>query len=184
MRDKAKELAAEAQEKDQLYRQLLEQWKALEKGKLRSTHTDKILEGLNNVKKQNRDIDKVLLDTRDLMKEINQITDTLGRSFAIVDELIYRDAAGKDGEKGDEAAKTAYKLLVAMNEKFNDLTNSMRDTVSTRNEILELERKITAVKLRTDTLDLKQVRADLDALKAENAELSLRVAQLPEQPKQ
>ncbi len=77
---------------DQLYRQLLEQWKTMEKGKLRSMHTDKILEGLNNVKKQNADIDKVLLDTRDLKKEINQITDALSRSFAVVDELIYRDA--------------------------------------------------------------------------------------------
>jgi hypothetical protein len=33
----------------------------------------------------------------------------------------------------------------------------MSETVATRNAILELERKITAVKLRTDTLDLDQV---------------------------
>ncbi len=115
-------------------------------------------------------------------------------------------------EGKDEAAKTAYKLLVAMNEKFNgallrvehscgstavaDLTGCMSETVGTRNAILELERKITAVKLRTDTLDLNQVRcgatgdlhtsshrsqvrADLEALRAENTQMAVRVAALP-----
>lgn len=37
-------------------------------------------------------LSKVLLDTRDLKKEIAQKTDVLKRSFAIVDELIFKDA--------------------------------------------------------------------------------------------
>ncbi len=59
MRAKAKDLATDIQQKDQRYRNLLEEWKQLEKGKLRSSHTDKIEEGLKNVKRQNADIDKV-----------------------------------------------------------------------------------------------------------------------------
>ncbi len=62
MRTKAKDLAADVQQKDQRYRNLLEEWKQLEKGKLRSSHTDKIEEGLKNVKKQNADIDKVKIE--------------------------------------------------------------------------------------------------------------------------
>jgi hypothetical protein len=83
---------------------IVSEFKQLEKGKLRSSHTDKIEEGLKNVKKQNADIDKVLLDTRDLKKEIAQKTDMLKRSFAIVDEMIFKDA------KEDASAKTAYKV--------------------------------------------------------------------------
>jgi hypothetical protein len=42
---------------------------------------------------------------RDLKKEIAQKTDVLKRSFAIVDELIFKDA------KEDAAAKTGYKVI-------------------------------------------------------------------------
>ncbi len=107
----------------------------------------------------------MLLDTRDLKKEIAQTTDMLSRSFGIVDEMIFQDA------KEDPSAKTAYKLLVAMNEKFNDLINSLSSTVQTRNAILDYERKIAQVKIRTDTLDLATVKADLEALKTENLAL-------------
>ncbi len=107
----------------------------------------------------------MLLDTRDLKKEIAQTTDMLSRSFAIVDEMIFKDA------KEDASAKTAYKLLVAMNEKFNDLMNGLSSTVQTRNAILDLERKIAQVKIRTDTLDLETVKKDLEALKTENLQL-------------
>jgi hypothetical protein len=62
-------------------------------------------------------------------------------------------------------------LLVAMNEKFNDLMNGLSSTVQTRNSILDLERKIAQVKIRTDTLDLETVKKDLDALKTENLQL-------------
>ena len=167
MRAKARGIAQDIQEKDQRYRNLLEQWKSLEKGKLRSMHTDKILEGLENVKKQNADIDKVLLETRALKKEIAGSTDTLSRSFALVDEMIYKDAPN------DASAKTAYKLLVAMNEKFNDLIDGVSTTVATRNEALELERKIDALKIRTDSLNLERVEADLKTLKQENVNLSV-----------
>jgi hypothetical protein len=79
--------------------------------------------------------------------------------------MIFKDA------KEDASAKTAYKLLVAMNEKFNDLMNGLSSTVQTRNSILDLERKIAQVKIRTDTLDLETVKKDLDALKTENLQL-------------
>lgn len=175
MRTKAKDLAQDIQQRDQRYRQLLEEWQRMEKaGGLanRQYHTDKILEGQQNVRKQNADIDKVLLDTRELQREIAQLTDTLSRSFTIVDELVFHDA------KSDEAAKTAYRLLVAMNEKFNQLIESVRSSVQTRNAILELERSITDAKLRTDTLDLERVQQDLNQLKAENTQLAVRVASI------
>lgn len=193
----SQEIQADVQQKDARYRQLLEEWKQLEKGTLRSQHTDKILEGLNNVKKQNADIDKVrrekneqkllvpfslffrlqvLLDTRDLKKEIATMTDTLSRSFALVDDMIFRDAKNEN----DASAKTAYKLVIAMNEKFNQLIDSLSSTIQTKNASLELERQIASVKLRTNALDLDRVRTDLEQLRKENLETALRVAQLPQ----
>jgi hypothetical protein len=55
-----------------------------------------------------------------------------------------------------------------MNEKFNELMNSTTDAVHTRNTILDMERKIASIKIRTDTLDLEAVKRDLEALKQEN----------------
>ncbi len=106
-----------------------------------------------------------MLDTRDLKKEIAQKTDMLKRSFAIVDEMIFKDA------KEDASAKTAYKLLVAMNERFGELLNATSAAVNTKNSILDYEQKIASAKLRTDTLNLEAVKADLEALKQENLQL-------------
>ena len=108
---------------------------------------------------------QVLLDTRDLKKEIAQKTDMLKRSFASVDEMIFKDA------KEDASAKTAYKLLVAMNERFGELLNATSAAVNTKNSILDYEQKIASAKLRTDTLNLEAVKADLEALKQENLQL-------------
>jgi iron uptake system EfeUOB component EfeO/EfeM len=48
------------------------------------------MEIVGNISKQKEDIDKVLKDTKELQKEINNLTGQLDRSFTIADELIFR----------------------------------------------------------------------------------------------
>lgn len=90
MREQMERMKTELQQKDNKYRQLLEQYKKVPKDKTRAMYTERILEIVKNVKKQKLEIDKILMDTKELKKEINKITDKLNRSFSVTDELIFK----------------------------------------------------------------------------------------------
>lgn len=78
----------------------------------RVSYTRRIMEIVMNIHKQKEDIDKILVDTRVVQKEINQLSGRLDRIFTITDEQVYKDA------RKDEARRAAYKLLASLREVF------------------------------------------------------------------
>lgn len=58
--------------------------------KIRNAYTSRILEIVGNIRKQKTDIDKVLDDTRELQKEINNISGQLDRQFTVTDDLLFK----------------------------------------------------------------------------------------------
>lgn len=58
--------------------------------KIRNAYTSRILEIVGNIRKQKTDIDKVLEDTRELQKEINNISGQLDRQFTVTDDLLFK----------------------------------------------------------------------------------------------
>jgi iron uptake system EfeUOB component EfeO/EfeM len=56
----------------------------------RSAYTRRITEIIGNICKQKEEIDKVLKDTKELQKTINNLTGQLERSFTVADELIFQ----------------------------------------------------------------------------------------------
>jgi len=171
MRAQMKALVEEIHQKEDHYKQLLDAFAALPQDVTRAVYTRRILEIVKNVKKQKVDIDKILIDTRNLKKEINNVSDTLGRVFAIVDELIFQDA----NVKKDATAVQAYKHFASMDENFKKLTKVIEDTGATRNNILNLEAKIEQIQLRTNSLNMERVEKDLDDIKTENQKLVAQV---------
>lgn len=165
-------IAEEIRAKDEKYREMLEQYAAVQGQVARTYYTDRILEIVKSVKKQKQEIDKVLIDTRNSQKEINNITDTLNRTFLVTDELIYQDA-----KKGDNAtAKEAYKQTVGLNEAFKKLVKCIEETGQTRNAILNLEGKIQQVKERVGALNFARVEQDLQEIREENQALMQKLA--------
>ena len=55
----------------------------------RAMYTHRIMDITNQIVKQNRDIDKITADIRDLQKTINLSSATLQRADAITEELIF-----------------------------------------------------------------------------------------------
>lgn len=102
----------------------------------RSAYTQRILEIINNVRKQKDEISKVLGDTREIQKEINTLDGRVERSFTVVDELIFRDA------RTNEASKKAYKLLATLHSEFNELVSLVEETGATIREIRDLEEQV------------------------------------------
>lgn len=56
----------------------------------RSSYTRRIFEIIGNIDKQRGEINKVLADTRNVQKDINQLTGRVDRSFAVTDEMIFK----------------------------------------------------------------------------------------------
>jgi hypothetical protein len=108
MRREMKAMIEAVQKKEERYKQLLEVYKQLPK-ESRSQYTQRILEMVKNVKKQKVEINKILIDTRNLQKELNATSETLNRTFSVVEELVFADA------KKDPVAAQTYKLVAALN---------------------------------------------------------------------
>ncbi|KAF6730207.1 Coiled-coil domain-containing protein 22 [Oryzias melastigma] len=100
----------EAKKKEETYKQLVTELESLPQDVSRSAYTQRILEIVSNIKKQKEEITKILSDTRELQKEINSLTGKLDRTFAVTDELVFKDA------KKDESVRKSYKYLAALHE--------------------------------------------------------------------
>ncbi|KAK0162632.1 hypothetical protein PV327_006395 [Microctonus hyperodae] len=169
MKEKERELSAECQIKDQQYEQLLLEVQKQSKEVNRSAYTQRILEIINNVRKQKNEIDKILGDTREIQKEINMLTGKLERSFTVVDELIFRDA------KTSEASRKAYKLLATLHSDCSELVTLVEETGTTLREIRDLEEQIDTESAKNIEANLQRITADLEQMRQETASL---VAQL------
>ncbi|KAM9955729.1 hypothetical protein ACTFIW_001932 [Dictyostelium discoideum] len=174
MRILIKKLVSEVQQKDDQFQQLQDQYKQAPKDSNRSQYTRRILETVKNIKKQKVDIDKVLLDTKNLQKEINTITDTAVRTFELVKDLLYNDA------KKDQTAKQAIKSFAIIDDKFQKLFKTIDETGNFQNNILNLNSKIEHVSQKTNTLNSDRVVQDLKNIKSENQSLIKQIKTLIE----
>eukprot|EP01101_Sappina_pedata_P006684 TRINITY_DN3398_c0_g1_i1.p1 TRINITY_DN3398_c0_g1~~TRINITY_DN3398_c0_g1_i1.p1 ORF type:complete len:646 (+),score=286.02 TRINITY_DN3398_c0_g1_i1:203-1939(+) len=169
IREDMKEYSAELQKKDEKLKKAIEEHNALNKDVTRSSSTSRILEIVNNVKKQKVDIDKILIDTRNIKKEKSNLLDALGRKFGETSEKIFQDAL-KDPE-----FKPAYRDVANLNEKFKNLTIAVEETGNTKNGTLDLEVRIEKITQRAESMDSTNLLSDLRKVKAENQEMIARL---------
>ncbi|KJE90241.1 hypothetical protein CAOG_08526 [Capsaspora owczarzaki ATCC 30864] len=169
-RESMKQIAEEARIKDELYRQLTAEYEKMTKDINRSIYTRRILEIVKNIKKQREDIDKVLIETRALQKEINHTSDVLNRTFSATDELIFKDA------KKDDACRRAYKYLASLHEHCNVLIADVENTGKLLNEIRDFEEKLEQLNQQNVLPNLERITADYIQVKKENQALSAKLS--------
>lgn len=165
LREKMKEITTEAHTKDSTYTQLVKDHEKLAKDMNRSTYTHRIMEIIGNIKKQKLDIEKVLIDTKAVQKEINQLSGKLERTFTVTDELIFKDA------KKDEAVRKTYKYLAALHENCSQLVKIVEETGTIMREIRDLEDQIENESHKKVLANLERITADYNQMKQENATL-------------
>ena len=90
VREEMRAVIAAAREREERVAQLQAELERLPRDVRRELYTDRILEIIKQVKKQQVDIDKILIEIHQVHKEINAITESLSRSFNATDELIYK----------------------------------------------------------------------------------------------
>ena len=140
MRAEIDELNADLTEKEDLLAELnREQEKeAKDAGKIsnRQFYTKRILEIVSSIDKQKKEIDKILIETKAIQKEINVLTGKLERVFNSTDELIFKDA------KKDETNKKVYKLFVNINENYDNLIKTIERSSHVNREIRDMEDQV------------------------------------------
>ncbi|XP_033631896.1 coiled-coil domain-containing protein 22 homolog [Asterias rubens] len=169
LRDRMKDVVDETRAKEELQKQLAAEYERMTKDVNRSAYTRRILEIVGNIRKQKDEIQKVLVDTKTLQKEINHLSGKLDRTFTVTDELIFKDA------KKDESVRKAYKYLAALHENFDQLIKTVEETGSIVREIRDLEDQIESESNKKTTANLEKISADNKEMKKENATLLAKV---------
>ncbi|XP_013880200.1 coiled-coil domain-containing protein 22 isoform X2 [Austrofundulus limnaeus] len=169
LHEKIRVSTEEAKKKEDTYKQLVTELERLPKDASRSAYTQRILEIVGNIKKQKEEITKILSDTKELQKEINNLTGKLDRTFAVTDELVFKDA------KKDESVRKAYKYLAALHENCNQLIQTIEDTGTILREIRDLEEQIEAENGNKTVSNLERILDDYKAIRQENAALAAKV---------
>lgn len=159
----------EAKKKEVTYKQLVTELESLPQDVSRSAYTLRILEIVSNIKKQKEEITKILFDTKELQKEINNLTGKLDRTFAVTDELIFKDA------KKDESVRKSYKYLAALHENCNQLIQTIEDTGTILREIRDLEEQIETENGNKTVANLERILEDYKAIRQENCVLASKV---------
>lgn len=90
LKETQKLLTSDLKDKVQLEEQLRTKLEQINKTHNRSGYTRRILEIIGNIKKQDEEIQKILIDTKSVQREISSLTGKVDRSFTQSDELIFR----------------------------------------------------------------------------------------------
>ncbi|XP_057982640.1 uncharacterized protein LOC131167771 [Malania oleifera] len=133
----------------------------------RISYVQRIIEITKNSRKQDADIDRILKETRELQIESNSIQERLHRTYAVVDETVFREA------KKDAVGRKAYRLLTSIHETFEQVSEKILTADRTRREVAEYEAKLASMASRR--LDIGKLQADLDAIRKENEYLEQRL---------
>ncbi|XP_065862727.1 uncharacterized protein [Euphorbia lathyris] len=126
----------------------------------RSSYIEQIKEITKNSGKQDADIERILKETRELQLESNSIQERLHRTYAVLDEIVFREA------KKTPAGRQAYRRLTSIHECFEQITEKTLMLNRVRREVADYEKKLTGMASRSLSVD--KLQADLDAILKEN----------------
>eukprot|EP00252_Welwitschia_mirabilis_P008187 TRINITY_DN1990_c0_g1_i1.p1 TRINITY_DN1990_c0_g1~~TRINITY_DN1990_c0_g1_i1.p1 ORF type:complete len:527 (+),score=128.60 TRINITY_DN1990_c0_g1_i1:201-1781(+) len=133
------------------------------KGATRSSYLERIQELTKNSKKQDTDLARIMHETHELQREYNSIEERLHRTYALVDEIVFRDA------KTDPICRQIYRTLTTIHHNFSETIENMFSIAKSQRETAEYEAKLET--LRKKQLDMLKVQHDLDDLWKENEKL-------------
>ncbi|XP_010942886.1 uncharacterized protein [Elaeis guineensis] len=139
---------------------LLLELEKLPKISSRKSYIQRITEITKNSWKQDADIDRIIKETRELQLESNSIQERLHRTYAVVEETVFRNA------KDDPVRRQVYRLLTSIHDSFEQISDKLLAADRARREAAEQDAKLTAISSRS--FDINKLQADLDSIRKEN----------------
>jgi len=154
---------------------LAEELSKLPKNINRTIYTHRIMDIISSIGKQNKDIDKITGDIRDIQKTINNSTLTLQRADAVAEELIYQAA---NGPGSDHAMVDTYRRLKTLRAKFEALVSTVGKIGVSEKSRRDLETKIDQEATRVSSNNVDRIKGDLEQVVKENVDLVAQIKRL------
>lgn len=164
LRAEMKVIVAELTERDETQVRLNKEI-AKAKGAVRSTYTDRIQDVVRNLRKQKAGIEKILTDIRESRMEVNRLSETVQRSFAATDDIVFQDA------KKNASSKQCYKAVAALHDSFGRLVEHVQEISNCNAEEGTVQAQVQELTARNTAEAIERISADLKVMKAENAKL-------------
>jgi hypothetical protein len=165
VRKQMEEFISDIRVKDDMIAKYKEEISNLPKDVERKNFVDRIMDVNKNVEKQKQEINKILIDNKQLNYEIQKLGDQLARTFAEAEKGIYEESSR------EEASKFLYKNVVEMREAFKELIGLVDTGGNMSNQIRDLEIQIEHLTQRNDGLNTSKIESDLNEIKSENEKL-------------
>lgn len=155
-------ISSEIRKREEEHSKLLADLEKQQKVASRKSYTHRIEEITKNSRKQDADIERILKETREVQLESNSIQERLHRTYAVADEIVFREA------KKDPTGLQVYKLLVNIHKGFEQISEKILATDRIRREVSEYEMKLAATPSTSQRLDVSELQSDLDIIIREN----------------
>lgn len=153
-----KSISSEIRKREEEHSNLRADLEKQQKVASRKSYTHRIEEITKNSRKQDADIERILKETREVQLESNSIHERLHRTYAVADEMVFREA------KKDPTGQQVYKLLVNIHKGFEQISEKILATDRIRREVSEYEMKLAATPSTSRSLDLSKLQSDLDTI--------------------
>uniref|UniRef100_A0A8D9F0B8 Coiled-coil domain-containing protein 22 homolog n=1 Tax=Cacopsylla melanoneura TaxID=428564 RepID=A0A8D9F0B8_9HEMI len=128
----------------------------------RSSYTKRILEIINNIKKQDSDIMKIITDTKQVQKDLNNVNGKIERCFTLADEMIFKDVSR------DDVSRKAYKYLVTLHTDCNEIVKVVTEIGNLKKEMKNLEEQIDVLCSKNLGENLVQIQQDIEHMRGES----------------
>ncbi|PNY13281.1 coiled-coil domain-containing protein 22-like [Trifolium pratense] len=158
VQEEEKFISSEIRKREEEHSKLLADLEKQQKVASRKSYTHRIEEITKNSRKQDADIERILKETREVQLESNSIQERLHRTYAVADEIVFREA------KKDPTGQQVYKLLVNIHKGFEQISEKILATDRIRREVSEYEMKLAATPSTSRSLDVNKLQSDLDAI--------------------
>uniref|UniRef100_A0A7S2R8Z8 Coiled-coil domain-containing protein 22 homolog n=1 Tax=Mucochytrium quahogii TaxID=96639 RepID=A0A7S2R8Z8_9STRA len=134
----------------------------------RALYTNRILDIIKQVRRQDGEIKRVIDDIQTVQKDINTVSEKLRRVEAITDDLLFQVS---DEQRLDHSNTKAYRNLHDMRVLFDELIATAKEIGETQNEARDFSSRAENLKSRVSNENLERLLKDLSQIKRENESL-------------
>lgn len=171
-REMMQKMVSDLKDKQDYSQALKEELEKLPRNINRNMYTFRIMDIISQVTKQNKEIEKIISDIRDIQKATNQANSSLQRADAIAEEKIY---AAANSLGSDPAMTDAYRHLRRLRATFEQLVVTVEKIGQEDKVARGLETKIEQEQARVSANNFERIQSDLELIKSENSQLILRL---------
>jgi len=153
------------QVKEVQFKTLNEQAFHLKDGQSRETFTQKILEIVGSISKQQEGIDKIIQDVKSVQKDINLLNGRLGRAFFDTSRIMKQHAPNKD-----KNVNKMIEILSSIHGECQNTIEAVRKSGAYKRDIKELYGTIHLEKQKNLATKNEKLKNDLELIQNENRE--------------